>query len=143
LLPVAREPALTAAYRVLRRHLALKQRVSPRRHQLRAALHLAFPALHPLIQDLTQPTSWRFLQGKPPPESLIRQGRRGFLAQGQPRRCWGQWRPATWQPISDLATERRGLKAPYHLDEVERKALAQALTDALAKQPMGLTQAIG
>lgn len=43
-LPVARDAALKAAYRLLRRHMALKKRVRQLRHQLRAAIHLAFPA---------------------------------------------------------------------------------------------------
>src|SRR5215471_16234176 len=42
-LPVARDAALKAAYRLMRRHLALNKRVRPLRHQLRAALHLACP----------------------------------------------------------------------------------------------------
>src|SRR5215470_7429611 len=71
-LPVVRDPALTAAYRLMRRHMALKKRGSQLRNQLRAALHLAFPELNPLIQDLTQPTALRFLQGNPTPESTSR-----------------------------------------------------------------------
>ena len=46
------------------------------------------------------------------------------------------------QHIYDLATESIGLKDPYHIDEFEIKALAQDLTDALAKQHMWLTQAL-
>jgi len=122
--------------------MALKQRVSPLRNQLRAAIPLAFPELHPLIPDLTQPTSLRFLQATPTPEAIVRQGRGHLLAQWQPCRCCGQWRPEKWQHIYDLATESIGLKDPYQLDEFAIKALAQALTDALAKQPLWLMQAI-
>jgi transposase len=139
---VARDLELTAAYRLMRRHMALKKRVSQLRNQLRAAMHLAFPELNPLIQDLTQPTSVRFLQVNPTPESIVCNGRRRFLEQWQPRRCCGQWPPETFQHIYDLATERIGLKDPYRSDEFEIKALAQDLTDALAKQHMWLTQAI-
>ena len=42
-LPVARDAALKAAYRLRRRPMALQKRVRPLRHQLRAALHLACP----------------------------------------------------------------------------------------------------
>jgi transposase len=56
-LPVERDAALQAASRLMHRHIALKKRVSPLRHQLRAAIHLTFPALNPLIKDLPQPTS--------------------------------------------------------------------------------------
>ena len=72
----------------------------------------------------------------------IRQGRGHLLARWQPRRCSGQWHPEKWQHIYDLATESIGLKDPYQLDEFAIKALAQALTDALAKQPLWLMQAI-
>ena len=98
-LPVTRAPALTAAYRLMRRHMALKNRVSQLRNQLRAAIHLAFPELNPLMQDRTQPTSLRCLQVNPTPESLVRQGRWRSLEQWQPRRCWGQWPPEQWQRI--------------------------------------------
>jgi transposase len=141
-LPVARDPALTAAYRLMRRHMALKKRVSQLRNQLRAAIHLAFPELNPLIQDLTQPTSLRFLLANPTPESIVRHGRRRFLEQWQPRRCCGQWPPEKLQHIYDLAIESIGLRDPYRIDEFEIKALAHDLTDALAKQHMWLTQAI-
>jgi hypothetical protein len=56
-LPVERAAALQAAYRLMHRHMALKKRVSQLRHQLRAAIHLTFPALTPMIKDLTPPTS--------------------------------------------------------------------------------------
>jgi Transposase len=56
-LPVARDPALLAAYRLRRRHMARKKRGSQRRNQPRAAMHLALPELNPLIQALTQPTA--------------------------------------------------------------------------------------
>jgi transposase len=142
LLPVARDPALKAAYRLRQRHMALKKRGSQLRNQLRAAIHLAFPELHPLIHDLTQPTSVRFLQVNPTPASIVRNGRRRFLEQWQPRRCCGQWPPEKFQHLYDLAIESIGLQDPYRIDEFEIKALAQDLTDALAKQPMWLTQAL-
>jgi transposase len=59
-LPVQRDPELQAASRLMPRSMALKKRVSQLRKQLRAALHLAFPELHPLMQALTQPTAVRF-----------------------------------------------------------------------------------
>jgi hypothetical protein len=122
--------------------MALKKRVSQLRNQLRAAIHLAFPALTLLIPALTQPTSLRFLQAKPTPEAIVRQGRGRFLEQWQPRRCRGQWLPGTLQHIYDLAPESSGLTDPYRIDELESEALAQDLTDALAKQPRWLTQAL-
>jgi hypothetical protein len=85
LLPVDRAPALQAAYRLRRRHMALKKRVRPRRHHLRAAIPLPCPALNPLGKDLTPPTAVRFLQVNPPPTSILRNGPRHFLAPGQPR----------------------------------------------------------
>ena len=95
-----------------------------------------------MIQDLTQPTSLRFLQGNPTPESIVRHGRTHFLEQWQPRRCWGQWPPEKLQHIYDLATESIGLTDPYRLDEFEIKTLAQDLADALAKQQLWLDQAL-
>jgi transposase len=56
-LPVERDPELRAAYRLMQRHMALKKRMSQLRNQLRAAIHLTFPELNPLVQDLTQPTA--------------------------------------------------------------------------------------
>jgi transposase len=61
-LPVERDPVLQAAYRLMQRSMALKKRISQLRNQLRAAIHLAFPELNPLVPDLTQPTALRFLQ---------------------------------------------------------------------------------
>src|SRR5262245_34803414 len=59
-LPVERDPALQAAYRLRQRHMALTKPGSQLRHQLRAALHLAFPELTLLVQALTHPTALRF-----------------------------------------------------------------------------------
>src|SRR4029450_13218070 len=101
-LPVDRDPELKAAYRLMQRHMALKKRVSQLRKQLRAAIHLAFPELNPLVKDLTQPTALRFLQANPTPESILRHGRSHFLAQWQPRQRCAQWRPETFHSISDL-----------------------------------------
>jgi transposase len=98
-LPVERAPAWPAAYRLRQRSRAWKKRVRQRRHQLRAAIPLAFPARQPLMQDLTPPTAWRFLPAPPPPASLLRHGRTHFLAQGQPRQRCGPWRPETFPRI--------------------------------------------
>jgi transposase len=141
-LPVVRDPALTAAYRLMRRHMALKKRGSQLRNQLRAAIHLAFPELNPLIQDLTQPTALRFLHVNPTPESILRPGQRRFLAQWQPRCRCGQWPREKFQHIYDLAAASIGLKDPYCINEFEIQALAQDLADALAKQQLWLDQAI-
>jgi transposase len=141
-LPVARDPQLRAAYRLMQRHMALKKRGSQLRNQLRAAIHLAFPELNPVIKDLTQPTSLRFLQVNPTPESVLRHGRRHFLDQWQPRRRCGQWHREKLERIYDLATESIGLKDPYCMDEFEIKALAHDLADALTKQHLWLTQAL-
>jgi transposase len=42
-LPVERDAALQAAYRLMHRSMALKKRVGQLRNQLRAAIHLTFP----------------------------------------------------------------------------------------------------
>jgi transposase len=141
-LPVERDPALRAAYRLMQRHMALKKRMSQLRNQLRAAIHLAFPELNPLVQDLTQPTALRFLQANPTPESILRHGRSRFLAQWQPRRRCGQWRPERFHRIYDLATQRIGLTDPYRLDAFAITALAHDLADAFAKQHLWLDKAI-
>lgn len=141
-LPVERDPELKATYRLMRRHMALKKRVSQLRNQLRASIHLAFPELNPLLRDLTQPTALRFLQANPTPESILRNGRRRFLEKWQPRRRCGQWRPKTFQQLYDLAQHSIGLTDPYRIDEFEITTLAHDLADALAKQQLWLTQAI-
>lgn len=89
-LPAEREPELRAAYRMMQRNVAMKKWVSRMRNQLRAAIHLAFPELNPLIKDLTQPTSLRFLQANPTPRSIARNGLRRFLEKWRPRRRCGQ-----------------------------------------------------
>jgi transposase len=141
-LPVERDPALQAAYRLMPRSMALKKRISQLRTQLRAAIPLAFPARNPLVQDLTQPTAVRFLHTHPTPESLLRHGRPSFLAQWQPRHRCGQWRPETFHRLYDLATASIGLRAPYRIDECERMTLANDRVDALTKQPWWLDKAI-
>jgi transposase len=141
-LPVARDPELQAAYRLMRRHMALKKRVSQLRNQLRAAIHLAFPELNPLLQDLTQPTALRFLQTTPTPATVLSNGRSGFLEQWQPRHRCGQWRAAKFHTIYDLAQDSIGLTDPYCLDEFEIKALAHDLADALAKHQMYLDKVL-
>jgi len=141
-LPVARDPELKAAYRLMQRHMALKKRVSQLRNQLRAALHLAFPELNPLLKDLSQPTALRFLQTTPTPATVLHNGRTAFLAQGQRRRRCGQWRAEKFHTIYDLAQDSIGLTDPYHLDAFEITALAQDLADALAKHQMYLEKVL-
>jgi hypothetical protein len=141
-LPGARDPPLRAAYRFMPRHMALKKRGSHLRNPLRAAMHLAFPEVHPVSKDLTQPTSLRCLQVHPTPESVLRHGRRHFLDQWQPRRRWGQWHREQWERISDWATASIGLKEPYGMDEFAIKALAHDLADALTTQHLWLTPAL-
>jgi transposase len=141
-LPVERDPAWQAAYRLMQRSMAWKKRVSQLRKQLRAALHLAFPELNALMKDLTQPTALRFLQTNPTPESILRHGRPHFLTQWQPRPRCGQWRPETFHRIYDLATASIGLQDPARLDGFEIKMLADDLVDALTKQQRWLDKAI-
>jgi transposase len=141
-LPVARDPELKAAYRLMQRHMALKKRVSQLRNQLRAAIHLAFPELNPLIKDLTQPTALRFLQTTPTPATVLSNGRIHFLEQWQPRRRCGQWRSEKFHTSYDLAQDSIGLTDPYRLNEFEITALAHDLADALAKHQMYLDKVI-
>jgi transposase len=141
-LPVERDPELKAAYRLMQRSMALKKRISQLRNQLRAAIHLAFPELNPLVQDLTQPTALRFLQTKPTPESILRHSRTSFLEQWQPRQRCGQWRPETFHRIYDLATVSIGLRDPSRIDEFEITTLANDLVDALTKHQVWLAKAI-
>jgi transposase len=141
-LPVERDAELKAAYRLMRRYMALKKRVSQLRNQLRAAIHLAFPELNPMIKDLTQPTSLRFLQANPTPESVLGNGRRRFLEKWRPRCRCGQWRPEKFHTLYDLAKVSIGLKDPYRIDAFEIKTLAHDLADAPGKQQMWLDKAI-
>ena len=141
-LPVARDLELKAAYRLMQRHMALKKRVSQLRNQLRAAIHLAFPELNPLVKDLTQPTALRFLQASPTPASVLRNGRTCFLAQWQSRQRCGQWRPETCHRIYDLAQASIGLQDSSRLDEFEITTLAGDLVDALTKAQLWLDKAI-
>jgi transposase len=141
-LPVNRDPALQAAYRLRQRYMALKKRVSQLRNQLRAAIHLAFPELNALLKDLTQPTALRFLQTNPTPDSILRHGRPHFLEQWQPRQRCGQWRPELFHRIYDLATASIGLQDPARLDEFEITMLADDLADALIKQQLWLDTAL-
>jgi transposase len=141
-LPVARDPELKAAYRLMQRHMALKKRVSPLRNQLRAAIHLAFPALTPRVKALTQPTALRFLQAHPTPASVLRHGRTHFFAQWQPRQRCGQWRPETFHHSYDLAQASIGLQDPTRLDECESTPLAGDLVEALTKAQRWLDKAI-
>ena len=141
-LPVQRDPELKAAYRMMQRQMALKKRISRIRNQLRQAIHLAFPELNPLIKDLTQPTSLRFLMANPTPRSVRYNGRRRFLEKWRPRRRCGQWRPEKFKQIYGLAGQSIGLKDPQRIIEFEIKTLAQDLSDAVAKSKMWLNKAI-
>lgn len=141
-LPVERDDELNAAYRLMRRHMGLKKRVSQIRNQLRGAVHLAFPELNDMINDITMPTSLRFLQSNPTPESIMRNGRKRFLEKWRPRRKCGQWRPEKFKKIYELAKESIGLKDPFRIDEFEIKILAKDLADAVKKQQMWLDKAI-
>lgn len=123
-------------------HMARNKRVSQLRNPLRAAIHLAFPALNPMSKDLTQPTALRFLQATPMPESVLRNGRQRFLEQWRPRHRCGQWRPEKFHIIYDLAKSSLGLKDPYRTDAFAIKTLAHDLGDALAQQQMWLDTAI-
>jgi transposase len=140
--PVARDAELQAAYRLMQRHMALKKRVGQLRNQLRAAIHLAFPELNPLMKDLTQPTALRFLQANPTPGSILRHGRTRFLEQWQPRQRCGQWRPETFHRLYDLAQASIGLQTPSRIDEFELTTLVGDLVDALTKQQLWLDKAI-
>jgi len=140
-LPVDRAPELQAAYRLMRRHMALKKRVSQLRNHLRAAIHLTLPELHPLVKALTQPTALRFVQVNPTPTSMLRNGQRHFLETWQPRSRCGQWRPEKFPQLYDLAQHSIGLSDPYGIDEFAITALAHALADALAKQQLWLDKA--
>lgn len=126
----------------MRRHMALKKRVSQLRNQLRGALHLAFPELNSELKDLTQPTALRFLISNPTPELVMINGRKRFLEKWRPRRRSGQWRPQKLNRIYDAAKESIGLKDPYRIDAFEIKQLAVDLSDAIAKQQMWLDKAV-
>jgi transposase len=141
-LPVVRDAELTAAYRLMRRHMAVKKRVHRLRNQLRGALHLAFPELNGMIKDLTMPTSLRFLQASPTPASILRTGRQRFLDRWKPRRRSGQWSQAKFAQIYDLAKQSIGLKDPHRMDAFEIKALAADLADAVEKTQIWLDKAI-
>ncbi len=141
-LPVERDPELTAAYRLMRRHMAVKKRVSQIRNQLRGALHLSFPELSDTIKDITQPTALRFLQSNPSPEFVMINGRKRFLEKWRPRRKCGQWRPEKLNLIYDLAKKSIGLKDPHRCDAFEIRTLAGDLADTLNKQQLWLDKAI-
>lgn len=141
-LPVERDHELAAAYRIMRRHMTMKKRISQLRNQLRGALHLSFPELSSVIKDLTQPTALRFLQSNPTPELVMINGRKRFLEKWRPRRKSGQWRPAKLNRIYDLAKESIGVKDPHRSDAFEIKALAADLQDAIDKQKLWLDKAM-
>jgi transposase len=141
-LPVARDSELAAAYRLMRRHMAVKKRVHRLRNQIRGALHLSFPELNALIKDLTMPTSLRFLQANPTPACIMRNGRKRFLNKWRTRARCGQWKQDKFVKIYDLAKHSIGLKDPHRIDALEIKAMAHDLADAVAKTKMWLDQAI-
>ena len=141
-LPVDRDPALRAADRVMQRPMALTKRVSPLRHQLRAAVPRAFPALNPLRKDRTQPTAWRFWPVHPTPEPMLRHGRTRCLAKWPPRRRCGQWRPETCHRSYDLANASIGLQDADRLDEFELTTRAGDLVEALTKHPLWLDKVL-
>jgi transposase len=141
-LPVQRDSELNAAYRMMRRHMALKKRIARLRNQLRGIIHLSFPELNAVIKDLTMPTSLRFLMANPTPQSIMRNGRKRFMAKWQPRRRSGQWTTAKFATIYDLAKTSIGLKDPQRIDALEIKTLAQDLADAVDKSQFWLDQAI-
>jgi len=141
-LPVQRDDELAAAYRLLRRHMALKKRISQVRNRLRGALHLSFPELNALIGDLTSPTSIRFLRANPTPEAVLRNGRKRFLSKWKPRRRCGQWRPEKLSRIYELAKRSIGLRDPYRTDEFEIRLLTDDLADAVERAQLWLDKAI-
>lgn len=141
-LPVERDSELNAAYRMMRRHMALKKRVARLRNQLRGIIHLSFPELNNVVKDLTQPTSLRFLRANPTPQSIMRNGRKRFMAKWQPRRRCGQWTPAKFNNIYELAKNSIGLKDPQRTDALEIKQLTEDLADAVEKANFWRDQAI-
>jgi hypothetical protein len=126
----------------MQRYMALKNRGSQRRHQRRAALPLAFPALTLRVQDLTQPTALRFLPAHPTPESILRPGRTRFLAPWHPRQRCGPWRPATVHRLYALAPSSSGLQAPARLDECESTTRVSDLVAARTTPQLWLDKAI-
>ncbi len=99
----------------MRKHLTMKKRISRIRNPIRGALHLALP------------TSLRFLQANPTPESFMRKGRKRFMKKWQPRRRCGQWRPEKFSQIDDLARRSIGVRDLQRIDEFEIKTMANDL----------------
>lgn len=141
-LPVERDPELSAAYRLMRKHMFYKKRVNRVQNQIRGALHLSFPELNDKISNLTMPTSLRFLQSNPTPESIMRNGKKRFMKKWQPRRRCGQWRPEKFDAIYELAKQSIGIKDPQRIDEFEIKTMAHDLADAVAKAKLWLDKAV-
>ena len=140
-LPVERDPELQAAYRLMQRSMALKKRVSQLRNQLRAAIHLAFPELNPLVKDLTQPTALRFLQANPTPESILRHGRTAFWNSGSPAIVAGSGVRRT-STASMTWPQPASVSGPLSHRRVRDTTLADDLVDALTKQQLWLDKAI-
>lgn len=141
-LPVERDTELAAAYRLIHKHMFIKKRISRIRNQLRGALHLSFPELNDEINDLTMPTSLRFLQSNPTPESVMRNGKKRFLQKWQPRKRCGQWRQEKFNRIYELAKISIGIKDPQRIDEFEIKTMTKDLADTVAKSQLWLEKAI-
>jgi hypothetical protein len=122
--------------------MIMKKRISRVRNHIRGALHLAFPELNNEINNLTMPTSLRFLQSNPTPESVMRNGRKRFMKKWQPRKKCGQWKPDKFSRIYDLAKQSIGLQDPQRIDEFEIKTMTNDLADALDKSQLWLDKAI-
>ncbi len=142
-LPVVREPELEAAYRLMRRHMACKKRVSQLRNQLRGIVHLSFPEFNELVPDITQPTALRFLISNPTPTFITMSGRKRFLEKWRPRRKAGQWNRAKLERIYELAKKSVGLKDPFRVDAMEIRALAEELKACIAQEKQWAQEAYG
>ena len=142
LLPVQRDPELAAAYRMMLRYMSLKKRINRIKNQLRQVIHLAFPELNPLINDLSSPTSLRFLIANPTPRSIRYNGRKRFLDKWRPRVRCGQWKKEKFESIYALAETSIGMKDPHRIYEYEIKSLAEDLADAVSKSEMWKDKAI-
>ena len=88
------------------------------------------------------PTSLRFLMANPTPASILRNGRKRFMARWQPRRRCGQWSPDKFATIYELAKTSIGIKDPQRIDDLEIRRLAQDLADAVDKSRFWLDQAV-
>ncbi len=140
-LPVERDPELEVAYRMMRRHMAYKKRVSQLRNQLRGVLHLSFPEFNDLVPDITQPTALRFLISNPTPEFITISGKKRFLEKWRPRRKSGQWNKEKLEQLYTCARESIGLKDPFRINAVEIRALAEELRECKEKEKQWVNEA--